>query len=222
MIGLFTMILETLLRFVRKRTDYDFVSFDRRKGMGSSGLDRYASSREGYSGVIGGNGGGISANNRVLHRSVSFSGSRREFAKGFRLERDWSRREWSVSSWRRRTTSFYLNIFSGEATTEFPAATQMTKVRVTFAPADSQSKHWLQHHQQGLPLPAPLKFGRNLQNKWREQPRRLCHHLNRRVVPKCIDIHCLAGLVKCSGDQFVKEGGWLLNTQSSLTLQLLA
>ncbi|CAN0863024.1 hypothetical protein LINGRAHAP2_LOCUS8611 [Linum grandiflorum] len=194
MIGLFTMILETLLRFVRKRTDYDFVSFDRRKGMGSSGLDRYASSREGYSGVIGGNGGGISANNRVLHRSVSFSGSRREFAKGFRLERDWSRREWSVSSWRRRTTSFYLNIFSGEATTEFPAATQMTKVRGR----------------------------RNLQNKWREQPRRLCHHLNRRVVPKCIDIHCLAGLVKCSGDQFVKEGGWLLNTQSSLTLQLLA
>ncbi|CAN0864728.1 Protein OBERON 4 [Linum grandiflorum] len=80
-------------RFVRKRTDYDFDSFDRRKGMGSSSpsgrFDRYAGSREGISG------------DRAVHRSESFSGSRREFPKGFRSERDRSRREGSVSSWRR-------------------------------------------------------------------------------------------------------------------------
>ncbi|CAN1342382.1 Protein OBERON 4 [Linum perenne] len=87
-------------RFVRKRTDHDFDSFDRRKGMGSSGFDRYAGSREGYSGGVGGNGSGISAD-RAVHRSESFSGSRREFPKGFRSERDRSRREGSVSSWRR-------------------------------------------------------------------------------------------------------------------------
>ncbi|CAL1361537.1 unnamed protein product [Linum trigynum] len=87
------------LRLVRKRTDYDFDSFDRRKGLGS-GFDRYAG-REGYnSGGGGSSSGGVSAD-RVIHRSESFSGSRREFPKGYRSERDRSRRAGSVSSWRR-------------------------------------------------------------------------------------------------------------------------
>ncbi|CAL1371683.1 unnamed protein product [Linum trigynum] len=87
------------LRLVRKRTDYDYDSFDRRKGLGS-GFDRYAG-REGYNSGGGGSSScGVSAD-RTIHRSESFSGSRREFPKGFRSERDRSRREGSVSSWRR-------------------------------------------------------------------------------------------------------------------------
>ncbi|KAF5752649.1 hypothetical protein HS088_TW01G00564 [Tripterygium wilfordii] len=75
-------------RPIRKRSDHDFDGFDRRKG-----FDRYSSSsRDGYSG-----GGG----DWVVHRSKSFSVPRREFPKGFRSERDRSRREGSVSSWRR-------------------------------------------------------------------------------------------------------------------------
>ncbi|KAF9675569.1 hypothetical protein SADUNF_Sadunf09G0045800 [Salix dunnii] len=84
-------------KMVRKRSDHEFDSFDRRKGLG---FDRYGSgggsgnSREGY----GGSGGG---NDRVILRSESFCGSRRDFPKGFRSERERSRREGSVSSWRR-------------------------------------------------------------------------------------------------------------------------
>ncbi|KAJ6964627.1 protein OBERON 4-like [Populus alba x Populus x berolinensis] len=85
-------------RMVRKRSDHEFDSFDRRKGLGL-GFDRYGSggssnSREGYSGSGGGN-------DRVIHRPESLAGSRREFPKGFRSERERSRREVSVSSWRR-------------------------------------------------------------------------------------------------------------------------
>lgn len=71
-------------RMVRKRFDHDFDSFDRRKG----GFDRYGNRDDG-------------GNDRAIHRSESFCGSRREFPKGFRSERDRSRREGSVSSWRR-------------------------------------------------------------------------------------------------------------------------
>ncbi|KAF5736452.1 hypothetical protein HS088_TW14G00594 [Tripterygium wilfordii] len=74
-------------RAVHKRSDHDFDGFDRRKG-----FDRYNNS--GYSG--GGRGG-----DRVIQRSDSFSVPRRGFPKGFRSERDRSRREGSVSSWRR-------------------------------------------------------------------------------------------------------------------------
>ncbi|XVF73620.1 hypothetical protein PTKIN_Ptkin12aG0216700 [Pterospermum kingtungense] len=67
-------------RLVRKRTEHEFESFDRRKG----GFDRYRES--------GGN---------SLHRSETFSGPRREFPKRFRSERDRTRREsGSGSSWR--------------------------------------------------------------------------------------------------------------------------
>ncbi|MBA0584151.1 protein OBERON 4 [Gossypium raimondii] len=73
-------------RLVRKRSEHDFDSFDRRK----AGFDRYRES---------GGGGGSSSS---LHRSESFCGPHREFPKGFRSERDRTRRE-SVcgSSWRR-------------------------------------------------------------------------------------------------------------------------
>jgi hypothetical protein len=80
-------------RMVRKRPEHEFDG-DRRKG----GFDRY--------------GGGYDRN--LMHRSESFCGGlssssagRREFPKGFRSERsssaamDRSRREGSVSSWRR-------------------------------------------------------------------------------------------------------------------------
>ncbi|KAL5827359.1 hypothetical protein ACOSQ3_019201 [Xanthoceras sorbifolium] len=77
--------LEDDSRVVRKRSDHDFESFDRRKG----GFDRY-NNRDG--------GGG---SDRAIHRSESFCGSRRDFPKGFRSERDRTRREGSVSSWRR-------------------------------------------------------------------------------------------------------------------------
>ncbi|KAI4323424.1 hypothetical protein L6164_023031 [Bauhinia variegata] len=76
-------------RLVRKRSDHEFEGFDRRKG-----FDRY---RDG--GESRGYGGGGDRN--LMHRTESFGGSRREFPKGFRSERDRSRREGSVSSWRR-------------------------------------------------------------------------------------------------------------------------
>lgn len=76
-------------RTVRKRTaDHDFDGFDRRKG-----FDRY---RDG-----GGGGENRGYDRSLMHRSESFCVSRREFPKGFRSERDRSRREGSVSSWRR-------------------------------------------------------------------------------------------------------------------------
>ncbi|KAE8734496.1 putative RNA/RNP complex-1-interacting phosphatase [Hibiscus syriacus] len=68
-------------RMVRKRAEYDFESFDRRK----FDLNRY---RE--SGSSGGS----------LRRSESFRGPRRDFPKGFRSERDRTRCA-SESSWKR-------------------------------------------------------------------------------------------------------------------------
>ncbi|XP_023513920.1 protein OBERON 4-like [Cucurbita pepo subsp. pepo] len=82
-------------RLARKRSDHDFEGVDRRKG-----FDRFRESGEsrGYASSTGGGGGG----DRIgLHRSESYSGSRRVCPKGFRSERDRSRREGSVSSWRR-------------------------------------------------------------------------------------------------------------------------
>lgn len=75
-------------RIVRKRADHEFDGFDRRKG-----FDRY---RDG-----GGGGESRGYDRNLMHRSESFCVSRKEFPKGFRSERDRSRREGSVSSWRR-------------------------------------------------------------------------------------------------------------------------
>ncbi|CAI9781668.1 unnamed protein product [Fraxinus pennsylvanica] len=80
-------------RSVRKSSDYDMDCYDRRKS-----YDRH---REGNERGI------LSSSPRVgygmdrIHRSESFSGPRREFPKGFRSESKRSRREGSVSSWRR-------------------------------------------------------------------------------------------------------------------------
>ncbi|RVW20747.1 Protein OBERON 4 [Vitis vinifera] len=76
-------------RSVRKRLDHDSEGFDRRKGFERS-RDLVSSPRSGYGG-----------DRDRIHRSESFGGARREFPKGFRSERDRSRREGSVSSWRR-------------------------------------------------------------------------------------------------------------------------
>ncbi|RWR82810.1 protein OBERON 4-like protein isoform X1 [Cinnamomum micranthum f. kanehirae] len=80
-------------RSSRKRSDHESEGFDRRKG-----FDRYrdrsdrsapiSSPRSSYSG-------------ERIHRSESFSVSRREFDKSFWTERDRLRREESVSAWRR-------------------------------------------------------------------------------------------------------------------------
>ncbi|KAJ9563488.1 hypothetical protein OSB04_008648 [Centaurea solstitialis] len=81
-------------RLIRKRPDYD-VDYERRKS-----YDRYRDSSE--RGILSSSprGGGGYVGDRI-HRSESFSGPRRDFPKGFRSERDRSRREGSVSSWRR-------------------------------------------------------------------------------------------------------------------------
>ncbi|XP_009630919.1 protein OBERON 4 [Nicotiana tomentosiformis] len=81
------------LRPIKKRTDYDVDSYDRRKS-----YDRYSHSND--RGVLNSSPRGGYGGDRI-HRSESFSGPRREFPKGFRSERDRSRREGSVSSWRR-------------------------------------------------------------------------------------------------------------------------
>ncbi|KAI3719603.1 hypothetical protein L6452_20505 [Arctium lappa] len=80
-------------RLIRKRPDYDVDSYERRKS-----YDRYRDSSE--RGILSSSPRGGYGGDRI-HRSESFSGPRRDFPKGFRSERDRSRREGSVSSWRR-------------------------------------------------------------------------------------------------------------------------
>ncbi|XP_073119377.1 protein OBERON 4 [Henckelia pumila] len=80
-------------RLVRKRSDYDSESYDRRKT-----YDRHRDGNErGMTSSSPRAGYGMDR----MHRSESFCGPRRDFPKGFRSERDRSRREGSVSSWRR-------------------------------------------------------------------------------------------------------------------------
>lgn len=81
-------------RSARKRSEYDADSYDRRKS-----YDRYRESNN-ERGIVSSSPRGGYGPDRI-HRSESFSGLRREFPKGFRSERDRSRREGSVSSWRR-------------------------------------------------------------------------------------------------------------------------
>lgn len=116
-------------RLVRKRSEHDFDGFDRRKGFDRDrysrdggysggadrnigGADRNCGGAERNSGGADRNFGGAERNSgggdrNLIHRSESFcGGSRREFPKGFRSERDRSRREGSVSSWRRGLKDF--------------------------------------------------------------------------------------------------------------------
>ncbi|MFS8027433.1 putative chromatin regulator PHD family [Helianthus anomalus] len=85
-------------RLIRKRSDYDADSYERRKS-----YDRYRDGGErGERGILSSSPrGGYGSDRDRIHRSESFSGPRRDFPKGFRSERDRSRREGSVSSWRR-------------------------------------------------------------------------------------------------------------------------
>ncbi|XAR63346.1 hypothetical protein NMG60_11023252 [Bertholletia excelsa] len=80
-------------RLIRKRSDYDLEGCDRRMG-----YDRH---RDGSDRGILSSSPRVAYGGDRIHRSESFSGSRREFPKGFRSERDRSRREGSVLSWRR-------------------------------------------------------------------------------------------------------------------------
>lgn len=77
----------------RKRSDYDPESYDRRVN-----YDRYRDGSE--RGVLSSSPRGGYGSDRI-HKSESFSATRREFPKGFRSERDRSRRADSVSSWKR-------------------------------------------------------------------------------------------------------------------------
>lgn len=81
-------------RTVRKCSDYDADGYDRRKSYDryKDGNDRVVMNSSSPRSSYGGN---------RIHRSESFSVPRRDFPKGFRSERDKSRREGSVSSWRR-------------------------------------------------------------------------------------------------------------------------
>ncbi|KAF8398401.1 hypothetical protein HHK36_017328 [Tetracentron sinense] len=80
-------------RSLRKRLDHDSDGFDRRKS-----FDRYRDSSD--RGISISTPRSVYGTDRI-NRSESFSGSRREFPKGFRSERDRSWREESVSSWRK-------------------------------------------------------------------------------------------------------------------------
>nr|XP_043623637.1 protein OBERON 4 [Erigeron canadensis] len=95
---------------VRKRSEYEGEGY-----RSSKGYDRYrdrerdrdrererdggGSERRGLSSCSSPRGSGYGSDR--IHRSESFSGPRRDFPKGFRSERDRTRREGSVSSWRR-------------------------------------------------------------------------------------------------------------------------
>ncbi|XP_008801846.1 protein OBERON 4-like isoform X2 [Phoenix dactylifera] len=82
----------------RKRFDHEVVGFDRRKA-----FDRYRDTGDRPM-QVSPSPRGLYGSDR-LHRLESFSGLRREFPKGFRAERDRSRREGSSgSSWRRLTS----------------------------------------------------------------------------------------------------------------------
>uniref|UniRef100_A0A0D9VRA7 Protein OBERON 4 n=1 Tax=Leersia perrieri TaxID=77586 RepID=A0A0D9VRA7_9ORYZ len=89
----------------RRPADYDGEGFDRRKGFGGGGSGGFYDHRYRESPSPRGYGG-----ERAMHRSESFSGFRREFPKGFRSERDRSRRDGGggsgsgsgSSAWRRQ------------------------------------------------------------------------------------------------------------------------
>ncbi|XP_030458238.1 protein OBERON 4 [Syzygium oleosum] len=90
------------LRIPRKRSDHDLERYDRRKGLGLGfGPDRHAE-RKGH-GVDFAERDGYGGNRGFAHRSDGFCGPKKEFPKGFRSERDRSRREGSTSSssWQR-------------------------------------------------------------------------------------------------------------------------
>ncbi|RYR69432.1 hypothetical protein Ahy_A03g015978 isoform B [Arachis hypogaea] len=118
-------------RVIRKRSEHDFDGFDRRKG-----FDRY---RDG--GGYGGGGGG--GDRSLIHRSESFcGGSRREFPKGFRSERDRPRREGSVSSWRRGLKDFDENGGGSRGSSRVSSTAEERVVRSPKGLRDVKSPTW--------------------------------------------------------------------------------
>ncbi|XP_051146606.1 protein OBERON 4 [Andrographis paniculata] len=78
---------------LRKRSDYDLDNYDRRKS-----YDRHRDGNE--RGILSSSpraGYGMDP----MYRAESFSGARRDFPKGFRSERDRTKREGIAASWRR-------------------------------------------------------------------------------------------------------------------------
>ncbi|PAN50855.1 hypothetical protein PAHAL_9G552000 [Panicum hallii] len=114
----------------RPPREYDGDSrFDRRKGFGSGGFHdgryrEYPSPRE-YGG------------DRAMHRSESFSGFRREFPKGFRSERDRSRRDGDGSSAWRRPGSGWRD---AECFDQYRAPARLGVASLTAQPQRSRSR----------------------------------------------------------------------------------
>ncbi|OEL22413.1 Protein OBERON 4 [Dichanthelium oligosanthes] len=117
----------------RPPREYDGDRFDRRKGFGGGGggggfhdgrYREYPSPRE-YGG------------DRAMHRSESFSGFRREFPKGFRSERDRSRRDGDGSSAWRRPGSGWRD---AECFDEYRAPARLGAASMTAQPQPSRSR----------------------------------------------------------------------------------
>ncbi|URD90916.1 hypothetical protein MUK42_35216 [Musa troglodytarum] len=88
-------------RHIRRRYDHEPEPFDWRKS-----YDRYRDGRDGGDRLMQASSPRGSYGSDRMHRSESFSGLRREFPKGFRSDRDRSRREGNASSswWRSRSS----------------------------------------------------------------------------------------------------------------------
>ncbi|RLN42012.1 protein OBERON 4-like [Panicum miliaceum] len=112
----------------RPPREYDGDRFDRRKGFGGGFHDgryrEYPSPRE-YGG------------DRAMHRSESFSGFRREFPKGFRSERDRSRRDGDGSSAWRRPGSGWRD---AECFDQYRAPARLGAASLTAQPQRSRSR----------------------------------------------------------------------------------
>ncbi|KAL8496047.1 hypothetical protein ACS0TY_019959 [Phlomoides rotata] len=80
-------------KLIRKRSDYELESYDRRKG-----YDRHRDGNE--RGVLSSSPRPVYGMDQ-MYRSESFSGPRRDFPKGFRSERDRPKRDGIATSWRR-------------------------------------------------------------------------------------------------------------------------
>ncbi|KAL8227839.1 hypothetical protein R6Q57_015423 [Mikania cordata] len=125
-------------RLMWKRSDYDVDGYERRKS-----YDRYRDGSE--RGILSSSPRGGYGSDRI-HRSESFSGPRRDFPKGFRSERDRSRREGSVSSWRRYSGNKEAEegVKSGgdSARVSKAASEEISNVRSPHGGRDAKSPAW--------------------------------------------------------------------------------
>lgn len=125
-------------RLIRKRPDYDVDSYERRKS-----YDRYRDNSD--RGILSSSPRGGYGSDRI-HRSESFSGPRRDFPKGFRSERDRSRREGSVSSWRRfsggKDVDEVMKSASDSVRASKAASEEISNVRSPPGGRDAKSPAW--------------------------------------------------------------------------------